>query len=171
MTDGTSNRCPPSVPNQSDTAIYADDVAVNAERSPRPIVPGGIKYTRRAIKRLGGVIGVGVALGLWLLGMVFKVLLGGSLGGVASFGLTVLALPVLPIFGVPAVSSASRIMLAVAISAVLWWIVGQIAAGKVANKPVVGWRDWAREFAIVGLGLWCGALGSLLLGALLLGAL
>lgn len=146
-------------------------VAVNTERKPRPLVPGGIKSTRRAIKRRGGFIGVCVAATLWVFGMILKVLLGGSIGGVASFACTVLAFPALPIFGVPAVSSTSRVVVAVAISAVLWWILGQVAGGKVARKPVVGWREWLREFCVVGLGLWLGALGSLLLGALILGAI
>jgi hypothetical protein len=34
----------------------------------------------------------------------------------------------------------------------------------------VGWREWTREFVIIGLGLWIGAAGGLLLGALVLGA-
>lgn len=61
-------------------------------------------------------------------------------------------------------------LIAVAASAVAWWFVGQMAAGRVTKKPVVGWREWAREFVIVSLALWLGAAGGLLLGALLLGA-
>ena len=43
-------------------------------------------------------------------------------------------------------------------------------AGRVTKRPVVGWREWLREFFVVGLGLWIGAAGGLLLGVLVLGA-
>jgi len=34
----------------------------------------------------------------------------------------------------------------------------------------VGWREWAREFVFLGLGLWIGAAGALIIGAVALGA-
>jgi hypothetical protein len=45
----------------------------------------------------------------------------------------------------------------------------QVVAGRVTKRPVVGWREWLREFFVVGLGLWIGAAGGLLLGVLVLG--
>ena len=52
----------------------------------------------------------------------------------------------------------------------VWWFLGQVVAGRVTKRPVVGWREWLREFFVVGLGLWIGAAGGLLLGVLVLGA-
>ena len=82
----------------------------------------------------------------------------------------VMALPVMPVLGMPAADGGQRLLVAIALSAVIWWFIGQTVAGRVSKRPVVGWREWAREFAILGLGLWMGAAGALILGALALGA-
>lgn len=107
---------------------------------------------------------------LWLVGLVAAWMMDGPVGGAVSFLFLVMALPVMPVLGMPAAGGASRLMLAIALSGALWWFLGQIAAGRVSRRPVVGWREWAREFMIVGLGLWLGAAGGLLLGAVILGA-
>ena len=108
---------------------------------------------------------------VWLIGMVLSFLVSGPLGGILSFVGLVLAVPALPMFGVPAAGGTSRILLAIVVSAVAWWFVGQVAAGRVTKKPVVGRREWFVAFARLGAGLWIGALGGLALGALALGAL
>ena len=82
----------------------------------------------------------------------------------------VMALPVMPILGMPAAGGTARLLVAISSSAVLWWFLGQVVAGRVTKRPVVGWREWLREFFMVGLGLWIGAAGGLLLGVLVLGA-
>jgi len=81
----------------------------------------------------------------------------------------VMALPVMPMLGMPAAGGSTRLMLAIVGSGVLWWLLGQVVAGRVTKRPVVGWREWLREFFVVGLGLWIGAAGGLLLGVLVLG--
>lgn len=116
-------------------------------------------------------MGIGVAVALWCVGAVLGWLFSGLIGGVVSFVLMVMALPVMPILGMPAVGGSSRMLVAAGISAVLWWILGQIVASRVARRPVVGWRDWIKEFVVMSLGLWIGAAAALGLGALLLGAL
>ena len=113
---------------------------------------------------------IGCAVGLWLLGVVFSWIVSGPKGGSVAFVLMVMALPVMPILGMPAAGGAERLLLAVASSAVLWWFLGQVVAGRVTKRPVVGWREWLREFFVVGLGLCIGAAGGLLLGVLVLGA-
>lgn len=133
-------------------------------------MPGGVAATRRSIRRRGGVIGIGFAVALWLAGAVLKMVLSGTIGGALSFVCLVMALPVMPILGMPASGGNTRLLIAIASSAAIWWVLGQVVAGRVTKKPVVGWREWVREFVIVGLGLWIGAAGGLLLGALLLGA-
>lgn len=108
---------------------------------------------------------------LWFAGMVFSFLVSGPLGGAVSFVGLVLALPALPLFGIPAAGGSARFFLAFVVSVVAWWFVGQIAAGQVTRRPVVGRREWLWAFARIGAGLWAGALGGLVLGALALGAL
>lgn len=116
-------------------------------------------------------MGIGVATGLWLFGFVFSWFLPGTIGGVFSFLTMVMALPVMPILGMPAAGGGQRLLIAVALSAVIWWFIGQTVAARVSKRPVVGWRDWAKEFAVLGLGLWIGAAGALIIGALALGGL
>lgn len=111
-----------------------------------------------------------MAFSLWIVGLVVAWLVDGPVGGALSFFFLVMALPVMPMLGMPAAGGGTRLLLAIAASAALWWFLGQIAAGRVSRRPVVGWREWMREFAVVGLGLWLGAAGGLLLGALILGA-
>ena len=113
---------------------------------------------------------IGVAFSLWIVGLVVAWLIDGPIGGALSFFFLVMALPVMPMLGMPAAGGGARLLLAIAASSALWWFLGQIAAGRVSRRPVVGWREWTREFAVVGLGLWLGAAGGLLLGAVILGA-
>lgn len=107
---------------------------------------------------------------MWLFGVVIKALVAGPIGGALSFVLMVMALPVMPILGMPATGGTNLLLAAIAASAVVWWLLGQVVASRVTRRPVVGWHEWAREFAIIGVGLWAGAAGGLLLGALVLGA-
>lgn len=113
---------------------------------------------------------IGCAVGLWPLGVVFSWIVSGPKGGSVAFVLMVMALPVMPILGMPAAGGTARLLVAISSSAVLWWILGQVVAGRVTKRPVVGWREWLREFFMVGIGLWLGAAGGLLLGVLVLGA-
>ena len=113
---------------------------------------------------------IGVAASMWLGGTVISWILPGVIGGVISFVLMVMALPVMPILGMPASGGGQRLLIAVVSSAVIWWFIGQTVAARVSKRPVVGWREWAREFVLLGLGLWIGAAGALIIGALALGA-
>jgi len=112
---------------------------------------------------------ISFAIALWFTGVVASWLISGPIGGSVAFVFMVMALPVMPILGMPAAGGSSRMLVAIGICAVVWWILGQVVAGRVTKKPVVGWREWLREFIVVGLGLWIGAAGGLLLGVLVLG--
>ena len=115
-------------------------------------------------------MGIAVASGLWLSGVVLSWFLPGTIGGAFSFMTMVMALPVMPILGMPAAGGGQRLLVAIALSAVIWWFIGQTVAARVSKRPVVGWREWIREFVVLGLGLWIGAAGALIVGALALGA-
>lgn len=130
---------------------------------------GGVSATRRSIKRRGGLMAIACAVVLWLIGVVLSWCISGPKGGSLAFIMMVMALPVMPMLGMPAAGGSTRLMLAIAGSGVLWWLLGQVVAGRVTKRPVVGWREWLREFFVVGLGLWIGAAGGLLLGVLVLG--
>ena len=141
----------------------------SSTRDPRPLLPGGVAATRRSIRRRGGAVAVGIAFALWLTGVVLSWVLPGAIGGALSFMMMVMALPVMPILGMPAAGGGQRLLIAVGLSAVIWWFIGQTVAARVSKRPVVGWREWTREFVLLGLGLWIGAAGALLIGALALG--
>ena len=113
---------------------------------------------------------IGVASALWLSGVVLSWFLPGPIGGAFSFMTMVMALPVMPVLGMPAAGGGQRLLVAIAVSAVIWWFIGQAVAARVSKRPVVGWREWTREFVVLGLGLWIGAAGALIVGALALGA-
>jgi hypothetical protein len=149
-------------------ATYDDTVSSVPTRD---LLPGGIFSTRRQIRRIGGLMGIVIAISLWLTGVIAGWLLPGIVGGAMSFVLMVMALPVMPILGMPAVGGSSRLLMAMALSATLWWILGQVVGIRVAQRPVVGWREWLKEFMTLSLGLWIGAAMALALGALALGAL
>ena len=121
------------------------------------------------MRRRGGIVAIGLAFCLWLFGVILEFFLGGTIGGVVAFVFMVMALPVMPLLGMPASGGMNRLGIAILLSASLWWLVGQVVAGRVSRRPIVGWREWSREFVVVGMGLWLGAAGGLLLGALALG--
>ena len=77
----------------------------------------------------------------------------------------------MPILGMPAVGGSARLMVAMAVSAFIWWILGQVVATRVTQRPVVGWREWLKEFVTMSLGVWLGAGLALVIGALALGVL
>ena len=113
---------------------------------------------------------IGVAASMWLGGIVISWILPGVIGGALSFVFMVMALPVMPMLGMPASGGGQRLWVAVALSVLIWWFIGQTVAARVSKRPVVGWREWTREFVVLGLGLWIGAAGALIIGALALGA-
>ena len=119
---------------------------------------------------MGGVIAIATAASFAVAGKIVGWIIGGSLGGVIGFVSLVIAVPVMPILGMPVAGGSGRLMIAIGTSAVIWWLLGQSVAGRVTRKPVAGWREWAREFLVVGSGIWAGALGGLLLAAFVLGA-
>lgn len=148
------------------------DRRVTERRNPdRGSFPGGIAATRRSVRALGGLTGVAVSLSIAVAGWLAKVAVGGAVGGAVSFTALVAAFPLMPIAGIPAASGTLRIAGAVIASLAVWWVLGQMVAGRVTRRAVAGWQEWTREFLVLGSGLWLGAVGAVLLAALALGAL
>ena len=127
--------------------------------------------TRRSVRRRGGLVAVAVAGTLWVVSIVVKSLIGGAVGGASSFAIKVVALPFMPVFGIPADTGGNRMTYAVIASIVLWWIIGQTVGARVTKKVVSGWREWSREFLVMSIPISLGAVLAFVLAALMLGAL
>ena len=127
--------------------------------------------TRRSVRRRGGLTGVAVSLSIVIIGSVVHWVVGGATGGALGFAAMVMAFPLMPVLGIPAADGTLRTFVAVAASLAVWWVLGQVVAGRVTQRAVAGWREWVREFVVLGTGLWLGALGSLLLAVLVMGLL
>ena len=139
--------------------------------TPRESFPGGIAATRRSVRARGGLTGVVVSLSILVVGWLARMVIGGALGGAVSFVAMVAAFPLMPVAGIPAANGTVRVALAAGASLLVWWFLGQMVAARVTRRAVAGWREWTREFLVLGAGLWLGAVGSVLLAALALGVL
>jgi hypothetical protein len=81
--------------------------------------------------------------------------------GVGGFVTAVLAAPGLLVAGVPLRSGRGVYLGAVVGSAVLWMIVGAIAARRATRHPAASWRDFWREYAWLAFGVWLGVVVAL----------
>jgi len=120
-------------------------------------VPLGPRAYRSKLRSSGPVVAL-VPPGL--LGLFSLLLLRGNTSlarGVAGFLAAILAAPGLLVAGAPLRSGRSVYLGAVLGSAVLWLIVGTIAARRATRMPAASWRDYWREYlwlaAGVGLGV------------------
>ncbi len=106
-----------------------------------------------------------------VLGVVALVLLRGSAttaSGVFGFVLAVLAAPLLPAFGAPLRTGSGAVTLAVATSALLWFVLGAVAAAR-ATRPVGGWGRFWTEYLWLAACAWGGALLAVVAANLVLG--
>ena len=138
-------------------------------RSPR-IVVDGIIANRNLVRKRGGVVAVAMSASLALVGLILLAL-PGSLLGMFGYLILVIALPVLSIAGVPAVSTFASYTLATLASAAIWFALGHVSAIRATRRAVVGWPEWAREFRPLAIGVAIGAVLALALSAIVLGAL
>jgi hypothetical protein len=106
-----------------------------------------------------------------LIGAVAIVVLQGSTStarGVLGFVLAVLAAPLLPAFGVPLRTGSGAVTAAVAASALLWFVLGVIAAAR-ATRHLGGWGRYWVEYLWLAACAWSGALLALVAANLVLG--
>jgi hypothetical protein len=132
-------------------------------------VPDGLVAHRRRVRSLGPIAGLVIP---GLLAAAGGALLWGSDSpkrGLSGFVLLVLGAPVLPLVGVPAEGDTVRYWIAGAGSAVLWLIIGWLAARRAARLPVAGWAEWRREYLPLAFGVWLGAVGALVIAGLSVG--
>jgi len=89
--------------------------------------------------------------------------------GFGGFLAALFAAPVLPILGVPFRSGRSVYLVAIATSAVVWFVLGVIASRRATRGPIATWRDfWGQLIWLIG-GVWVGVLLSLVISNLVLG--
>ena len=138
-------------------------------RSPR-IVVDGIIANRNLVRKRGGIVAVALSTSLALVGLIL-VALPGSLFGMIGYLVLVIALPVLSIAGVPAVSALTSYIVATVVSAAIWFALGQISAIRATQRAIAGWPEWVREFRPLAIGVAIGAVLALALSAIVLGAL
>ncbi len=89
--------------------------------------------------------------------------------GGAGFLTAVLAAPGLLVAGAPLRSGSGFYLGAVVGSAVLWMIVGAVAARRATRLPVASWRDFWREYLWLAFGVWLGVLAALVAVNLMFG--
>jgi hypothetical protein len=136
-------------------------------------VPYGPLAYRRAL-RTGGpalalivpVVAVGVALVLWRLAPdsgTAKLVAGG-----AGWTLAALGMPTAILVGIPFRGGTGRYLAAAVSSALVWALLGVIAARRATRSPVASWRDWWREYLWLVGGLWLGVVAGLAVLSVLL---
>lgn len=119
---------------------------------------------------MGGLFAIALSIAVLIVGL-FLIVLPGSITGVLGFVLTVIALPTLPLFGVPAIGGFVRYFLSVVSSLALWWVIGHYAARRAIQSTISSWPEWLREFRPLAIGVVLGSLISLALAAAVLGVI
>ena len=142
---------------------------------PHQAPPVVVPVPRAARARIGKIRRTGPFVALLLpaaLGLVSFVMLRSSTTttrGIGGFVLALLGAPLLPAFGVPMRTGSSAVLAAAVASAVLWFLLGALAAQRATRIPTAGWgRFWA-EYLWLCVCVWVGALLAVVAANLVLG--
>jgi hypothetical protein len=124
-------------------------------------VPLGPRAYRSKLRSSGPIVAL---LPPGLLGVVSLLLLRGHTSlvrGIAGFLTAILAAPGLLVAGAPLRSGRSVYLGAVVGSALMWMIVGAIAARRATRMPAASWRDYWSEYIWLAAGVWLGVVLAL----------
>ncbi|GBL20999.1 hypothetical protein EMGBS4_10590 [Acidimicrobiaceae bacterium] len=135
-----------------------------------PAILDGIDAHRNTVRTKGGFFAIALSIAVLTIGLLL-IALPGSITGVPGFVLTVIALPTLPLFGVPAAGGFVRYLLSLISSLFLWWVIGHYAARRAIQSTISSWPEWLREFRPLAIGIVLGSLISLAIAAAVLGVL
>ncbi len=129
-------------------------------------VPAGPRSYRRRLRALGPPAALAVPAGALVLALVlWRLAPAGGTGelvaGALGWLLATLALPTAVLVGLPFAGGAPRYLLAVLSSALVWLVLGAVAARRATRSPVATWRDWWREFVWLLAGVWLGVIAGL----------
>jgi hypothetical protein len=135
-------------------------------------VPFGPQAYRRSMRRLGPLVGLIPAIVLLGAMTAAKAVVScpaaGACNGraVTSWVLPALALPTAVLAGLPIETGTTRLAIVAVTSALVWMVIGRIAASRATARPIASWRDFVREFAWLAVAVWIGVLvGIALIGA------
>jgi hypothetical protein len=133
-----------------------------------PTVVDGPRWYRSRIRALGPLAALvpPALLGLaawWVLQSTE-----GRTSGVFGLVAGVIAAPGLLVVGAP-FSDDDSYRIAIVASALLWLLLGLVAARRATRSPVARWRDFWRELTYLGLGVAVGAVGALIAATAVLG--
>jgi len=137
-----------------------------------PPMPTGApvaRHVRSRIRRSGPLLALLLPAAL---GLMAVVALRGSTTtgrGVGGFALALLAAPLLPAFGEPVRAGSGAVLTAAAASAVLWFVLGAVAARRATRSPYSGWGSFWVEYLWLCLCVWMGAALAVVAANLVLG--
>jgi hypothetical protein len=116
----------------------------------------GPRWFRMQIRHRGPLYALAPPLAAGAVALACINLFESQLTGVLGLTLAYFAAPVLPILGAP-FSGSDRHPLAIGLSALLWVVVGWIAARRSTRNPMATWSDFWRDYAWLAGGVWLGA--------------
>ena len=120
----------------------------------------GPRWFRLRIRSRGPFLAVVPPAVLGAVALLSLNLFDGKTSGYVGLVLGVLAAPVLLAVGAP-FSDSSLWSIGIALSAMLWLIVGAVAARRTTRNPMAGWPDFWRTFFWLAGGIWIGAVAAL----------
>ena len=138
--------------------------------STRPnIVPDGVVYHRLLVRKFGPYLAVAISVVIGIFAALLLIGSSSAIRGIPGFILAIIAIPTLPLFGVPVMGGTVRWLLAIVSSAVLWAFVGHLAAQRSTISAISSWPEWRREWTRLSVGVWVGAMFGLGVAAIALG--
>ena len=120
----------------------------------------GPRWFRLRIRSRGPFLAVIPPAVLGAVALLSLKLFDGKTSGYVGLILGVLAAPILLAVGAP-FSDSSLWSIGIALSAMLWLIVGAVAARRTTRNPMAGWPDFWRTFFWLAGGIWIGAAAAL----------
>jgi hypothetical protein len=115
----------------------------------------GPRWFRLRIRSRGPFLAVIPPAILGVIALVALRLFDGRLSGYVGLITGVMAAPALLAVGAP-FSDSSLYPIGIALSAMLWLIVGAVAARRTTRNPMAGWSDYWRTFSWLAAGIWLG---------------
>ena len=122
----------------------------------------GPRWFRSRIRSRGPFLAVIPPAVLGVAALLSLELFEGKASGYAGLFLGVAAAPALLAVGAP-FSDSSVWPIGIAVSAMLWLIVGAVAARRTTRNPMAGWRDFWRTYFWLAAGIWVGVAAALLI--------
>ena len=136
---------------------------------PSNVVPDGVTFHRLIVRKFGPLIAIAISLAVGLLAALLLLGSSSAVRGIPGFILAIVAIPTLPLFGVPVMGGTTRWLLAILTSAALWAFVGHVAAQRSTMRVASSWPEWRREWTRLSIGVWIGSMLGLGVAAIALG--